>query len=456
MRFTTAFFGFFGSIFFLALLVIIGQSITRVNDDEVCQVLYLDDTQDDTVRVITEAGLYWVGPEKDVRCVSRSTQHITFEHGTTSGLGRPIPVQSSEGVPVTLEVDVEFRIIPDRFSETVLRTGFDDTHQRLMRVARSVIRNVASRYEVNSFLVGTRQNISDEIAASYRTQLNADLIYMNIIKVNMLHIAVNETYETAFQHVEDIQLQQIVAQVRPELVQTEEARLNATQFIARQASRNEAIQLARTNSTQALLEQVRLVTEANTSFQQALILAESDRNVRIIRAETELGSIRASRETRLAEVRRAALQNITLAETERANMEVRERGNLSVAFANRTRDITRAQIERTRRVEELISREINHTLEMFELDLDANTTATELGATGTGDAAESLASLRSRRSEWLMLQESLNLTDRDLASVLLYRELGNADNMTVTLDHPSIPFNLIEGKMPVDSVVPQV
>jgi hypothetical protein len=285
--------------------------------------------------------------------------------------------------------------------------------------------------------------------------LEHDRIYVDVIKVNLLHIAVNGTYETLFQRVEDIRLQQFVARERPNLVRTEEGRLNATQFIARVARRNEQLQLGRTASTQAVLTQSRRLTQANTSFIGAMIFATSERTVQLIETRTELGRIVASRPRLISEVERTSLANSTLAETQRNNMEVRARGNISRAVANTTRDITKATIERTQQLEELVSLEIDHTLDLFEISLDANVSATEITATGSAVAAETLAYRRAQKTDWVMLRDTLNLSDRDLAGVLLYRALGRANDMTVTVDHPAVPFRLLEGPVP-SNVVPSV
>lgn len=416
-------------------------------------MLYPDDVRDDTVRVISDPGLYWVGPQYKQECVTRATQHLTFSHGVATGLGRPVSVYSQEGVPVLLEVDVEFRIIPDRFEETVKRTGFDGANDRLHRTSRSIIRDAASEFLVRDFLIGTRHNISDRIETMLIAQLEEDMIYVEVIDVNMIHIVVNATFETMYQNVEDIRLQQITARERPILVTTEESRLNETQFIARQAQRNEQLQLAQTAITQAQLDQERQTTLANTTFQQAMIQAESDRNVALIEARTELGRIIASRNRLVSEVERAALANITLAETERRNMIVRAEGNVSRAMANATRDLIEAEIVRTRLLEDMISREINYTLEIFSIELEGNTSAAVIAAEGNARAAEVLSDIRAETTEWIMLRNTLGLSDAELASILIYQAMGKSENMTVTVDHPALPLRTLEGPIATSALV---
>jgi len=273
-----------------------------------------------------------------------------------------------------------------------------------MMVARSVARDTASRFGINAFLIGTRANISTSIQRELSTQLEEDGMFFNIKRVSMQRIVVNQTYERSFQRVEDVELQRIAAAERPNLVRTNEARLNTTQFIAREAQRNQQLQVAVTETTQATLLQRQRVTEANTTFQNAMITAESNRSVSIINANTALGRIIASRPRLVSEVEREALANQTLAETERQNMVVRAEGNISRALANLTRDVAAARIRQTLRLERLISREINHTLDLFQIGLEANTSAAETEARGNATAAETLGERRADTADWIMLR----------------------------------------------------
>lgn len=438
----------YASILLLALVIIIGNSIVRVNDDEVCQAYYKDDTADDTVEVFTSPGLYWVGPENERNCVTRATQHLTFSHETDAGLGRSITVHSVDGISVRLEVDIEFRIVPERFEETVQRVGFDERNQRLMQTARSKIRDVASEFRIESFLIGTRENISTRILTVYREELERDRIHVNVIKVNLLHIDVDDAYETLFQQTEDIRLQQITARQQPALIRINEERLNETQSINLEAQRNRDLQQARSATAQAQLAQARQITEADTAFQRRRISAESARNVAVIRADTELGRVIGIRPVRIGEVTRAATANRTLAETERQNMEVIALNNISLAHSNRTRDIQIAQTNRTRQLERITTRAIEFTLRLFQIDLEANTTAAERRFDGYGAANETLAAERAVATEWNTIKTRLNLTDHQLATVVLHKTLARAGNATVTLDWQAQPLRLAEGNPP--------
>jgi hypothetical protein len=457
MRFTTAVLSTLGCIFLLAFIIIAFTSVTRVDDNEVCELHYPDDVrkgESATVEVATSPGMRWVGPGYEKKCITQSTQHITFTH-ESEGLGQEVSISSIEGVPIALEIDIEFKIVTDRFSDTVRRTGFDPTNSRLMREARAQIRDVASQYTVEAFLVGTRENISIAIQTALARRLLQDRVYITIIKVNLLHIVVDPVYEALFQQVENIRLQQIVASELPNIIRINETRLNETQIIARQAVRNQEIQIALTATTNAQLAQTRRVTEADTAFQQAMIVAESARNVEMIEARTELGRIVASRQVRVDEIVRQALANKTVSETDRQNMVVQAVGNQTRAAATRTRDLALATIDRTQRLEELVSREITHALALFEIDLDTNTSEFEILSDSAATAAETLGRERAVATDWVTLRTALCITDRQLAEIVLYRAFSRSTDMLVTVDHVSGPLQLIEGGVP-GGVLPSV
>lgn len=445
---------FTGSV--IALFTIVGFSIiiaslVRISDDEICEVFYVDGVAKDNIQTKTSPGIVFSGPIPEKHCVTRSTQHLTFDKPSnqfSSSLGRLIATFSQEGVPIVLEVDVEFKYIPGRFDDTVQRTGFGANNDRLMRTARSEIRNVASEFVVDAYLIGSREQISTRMEEQLQIRFDLDEIFVDIIKVNLLHIDVDNSFESLYQEVENRRLQQLVALERQNIIRIDETRLNETQFIQKQAQRNQLIRNAETETVRAQLDQQRLVTNANTDLQQAIILAESDRINRLIRANTRLKKTKATRTLAIDAVKRVALANATLAETQRQNMRVIALGDISRAQANATRDITKAQIAETRAIEGLISVGINATLEIFKIGNDANATASEISLNGDAESSEILASKRAETSHWIMLKETLQLTDESLANLLIYRAMARNANKTLTIDHEAVPLRLLEGNVP--------
>ncbi|EGD82927.1 hypothetical protein PTSG_03560 [Salpingoeca rosetta] len=434
----------------IVLIAVIVSSITRVNDDEACQIFYQDGN-----RIITKetSGIVFLGPGAQKFCLSRATQHLIFEEEQT-GLQSTIEARSVEGLTLTLELDIEFRYIPERIAETVLRVGYDRPEDRLLRTARAEVRNVASQFGVTEFLTGSRASIALAIQQRLQTVLREqDGVFVSIIQVNLLHIQVYTPFEQKFQEVEDRRLAQIVASENVTLIEIEENRELETASIAAEANRNKLLREAMSRTVTAELEQQRLMTEARTAAQQAQIQAESDRIGRLIRARTQLDETIARREFLVQQVHREASANQTLSETERQNVVVRAEGEVRRALANRTRDVQLALTNQTRAVEALVSSAINSTLQVFRTQLQSNFTAAATELRGRGRAADIRADTRAHAAEYIALQRSLNLTDRELASVLLYRGLQrrtDSGNLSVLFNYAKQPFNFLElGDRPV-------
>jgi len=256
----------------IIMISVIASSLVRVQDDEICQLFYPDSLADDAIVDASEASLYWIGPITEKHCVSRSTLHLDFKSDNTAGLGRPITVYTQEGVPVTLEVDVEYQLIASQFDETVKRTGFELT-DRLMRTARSEIRNSASTFDVSDYLVGGREAIGTLIQAQLQERMDSDGVFVNIKRVNLLHIDVDDVFENLFQAVEDKRLKKLVAEEKVKIVRIDEARLNKTQSMATLATRDKVLQTAEAEVIRARLEASKQITDAETADKQAKIIA---------------------------------------------------------------------------------------------------------------------------------------------------------------------------------------
>ena len=387
--------------------------------------------------------------------MTTTTQHLVFTESpnTSHDLRRTIETYSAERVPVELFLRIEVRIDPSKWHDTADRLGGYTVDGLYIR-ARSIVRDVASTYPITNFLISTRQNISNDIQDEFNALLEMDGIGVEVIQVNLEHINVDPRYEDLFQEVENVRLQRITANERPDLVRANETRLNTTLFIQRQAQRNEQLQQARALTTQAQINQGRDLTTANTTFQAALIAAESDRNVQLITEGTILQRIIASRSREVAEIERVALANFTVAGTERQNMEVQALGNISRAYAEAQRDVTTALIYQTQRIEELTTREINATLEELTIAIDAQLEHDLILANGSAYANETLVAMRTDALERSVIKNTLGYDATKMATYTLYEALRHTGtNLTTVLNNPAQPLRLIEGNGPT-SIVP--
>eukprot|EP00039_Didymoeca_costata_P014220 m.227393 g.227393 ORF g.227393 m.227393 type:complete len:458 (-) comp15972_c0_seq2:300-1673(-) len=423
-------------VFVLVICIVIPLSVTRVSDDEACQVFYSDGR-----KIVSKesSGLVFVGPNQEKYCLTRTTQHLIFSDENT-GLERLITART-QGLEVELEVDVEYRLKPGKIWETADRIGYDSPQARMLRTCRAEIRNVASLFPVEAFLSGTRANISETMGRWLHETFNElDGVFIDIINVNLLHIQVYKPFEEKFQEVENKRLQQVVARENTELVIQQEVRKNQTEHINAQAQRDQRLQEANSLIIKAQLEQEKLVTEAETQHEQDKIEAESDRQIRTIRAQTVLEETVAQRQLTLQELDREALQKFTVAETARQNMESVARGNIERALSEARRDIQLANIERTKQIEALVKLTIEKNLEVFNINLTANVDGQRIRQNGVAQAREAEKNVKKKTREFELLQDKLNMSDKAVVSLLLYRALQKSPDKKVLLDYVKQPL----------------
>jgi len=126
-------------------------------------------------------------------------------------------------------------------------------------------------------------------------------------------------------------------------------------------------------------------------------------------------------------------------------MRVQAEGNITRARAEMARDLAIAKISKTRAIQSLLSASIKQTMEIFDIELQANITGTELLMEGEASAQETLSTERAKTSDWLMLKKTLGLSDETLANLLLYRSIAATDAAKVAVDHEAVPLRLMEG-----------
>ncbi|EDQ89740.1 uncharacterized protein MONBRDRAFT_24808 [Monosiga brevicollis MX1] len=444
--------GLAAAILSLSLIIVLATSFARVADDEICQLFYPDGGK---LVTQSEPALVFIGPSYEKYCVPRHTLHLRFESDSDEGLDRVIQSRTKEGLPVSLAVDVEYKFTPEGLETSMQRVGFADYSRRLYMAARAEVRNVASLFEVQSFLRGTREAIAatmrDNIA---QTIVERDGVLIDVIRVNLLTVKVHESFENKFQEVEDILLahqalflnplgsiraEQIEAEADHRLAVIEESRLNETDVINLLAQRGRQNQSAHAEVIEATLEQQSSMTTARTKAIRERIQAESARAQQLIRKQTALEETIADRDIQVAKAERQVVATLQLAETERLNMVTEMEGQVRRAMANRTRDISQGLLNQTRRLEGLAALRIDHDLSVFEIRLNSNVSAQQTRDRGTADAEDEFVRMRTSADAHLALQAALNMSDAQLASLLWHRGISaSTTNKTVFLDYDKV------------------
>eukprot|EP00045_Choanoeca_perplexa_P013265 m.149566 g.149566 ORF g.149566 m.149566 type:complete len:461 (-) comp16297_c0_seq1:3661-5043(-) len=439
----------------LGLIIVLATSFARISDDEICQLFYPDGGR---LITKTEPSLVFIGPGHEKHCVPRHTLHLVFNGNvSSSGLSRTIDSRTAEGLPVTLEIDVEYRFTPAGLETSMLRTGFQNYEQRLLMATRAEVRNVASLYEAEAFLRGSREDIATTMQQRIaQTLVEKDGVLIEIVRVSLLHIAVDARFETKFQEVEDIRLLQLQAQADSELAVIEESRLNETEIIVGLAERERRLQQARAEVTGAILAQQSETTQAETQALRNLIQAESQRIQERIKKETALQEADADQDLKVRKAQRQAIADAELALAARLNMQTEMAGEVRKAAAHRERDIATANLERTRRLESLASVSIDRALAMFREALEANVTAQQIADQGLVDADARVVSVRGETEDHLAIQQALNMTDAQLAGLIWYRALNgtNSNNRTVFMDYSKVALMSEFGPSDTQTTVP--
>eukprot|EP00049_Salpingoeca_infusionum_P027271 m.31365 g.31365 ORF g.31365 m.31365 type:complete len:458 (+) comp9414_c0_seq3:456-1829(+) len=420
--------------------VLISQSFVKVEENEICEVFFKNGiTAEKRLSTKTTNGLYFVGPGVTKSCLNRTTEHLQFVG--YEGLYQSVSSRSAEGVPIDLEIDIEYQFTPSDLEVTVLRVGFGESvRDRLARVARAEVRDAAGSFNTTAFLRGSRETISTTIQTNLQDRYDQDGIGVNVIRASILHISVHAQFETRFNDIESIKLDQRVAEENGNLAIVEQRRLNETGVIALLAQRDRELQEARAEVIAAELGQERSVTDAQTQAIRSLIQAESDRVKRTVQAETRLDELKANQALEVREAEREALAKFELAKTQRENLIAMSEGRLLRAAANRTRDIQVAMTQVTQRTERLVSVAINQTLQLFEIALNANTTAQKIEAEGDVNARRIYAEQRPATERLNLLKEKLGLSARELAQIIWYEAVGTSVDKTVLVDYEKQPL----------------
>lgn len=423
----------------LIIAVLLGVSIDRVETDEVCQIFYQDGS---VIKTESKAGYVMVGPGQEKHCIPLSMLRMTFDQISGDELNRVVSCRTAEGLEVTLEIDIEYQYEASNIDKTIERTGLpgDDTAPRLLRTARSEIRNAASQYSVTQFLTGSRSIIASQIQHSLQRKLkDVDGVFVTIVKVNLLHIDVYEPFEAKYQAVEDARLEAKKVKEDQNLMKIEETRLTETQEIAAYAENGKLLQEAASRTAVAQLQQAKEKTVANTRAQSDFIAADSDRKQRLIRVQSKLAEAKEDRELQLAQIIRQNTEKLTRAETNRSNLISTEQARVLMAHAKAEQAKKEALIKQEKTLASLEALNITHVLEMFQLELAATVKVDAINNDGEASAAEQLRVTRQKTAEFELMQDKLNLTDRGMVSVLMYRALKRSDP-TVMLDYEKEPL----------------
>jgi len=211
-------------------------------------------------------------------------EFVQAERGAGQWVYSAPVVLTRDGVAVTVEMVVRYRIRPERFDETVKkfpRVDYDD--KVLVPKARQLVRDIISKVSLD-YLVENRDVIARQIEQQYREAVEGDLALaglVDILDVNVLNFILPREVSDAINRKVAAQQDAIRAQFERQRVE-ELARANYTKVVlAALAEANATITRALAQSSQILLignatraTVEMLITAARAEAADAVRLAE--------------------------------------------------------------------------------------------------------------------------------------------------------------------------------------
>lgn len=222
----------------------------------------------------------------------------------TLGLAQFVEFPSRDGFEISLDMTVEFELLPDFIAS--IFSGYGDlpavVDKVIMPQITSISRNKGSEYRAKDFIVGEGREI-------FQTELTRSLASTLKTKNIIIHNALIRHVGVPMQILDPIQ----------------QASIAIEQDLTNKEMQNTAKKLAELNTEQTLIEQRRQQVAQETSKLKAEIGADQQKQVAEIQAETmkrvadiarETAAIRADRVRKLANAEAASIKMV---EGEKAN-----------------------------------------------------------------------------------------------------------------------------------------
>lgn len=430
----------------------------------------------------------FIGLASSYVCMPKTIQEIEFVQGGI-GVNRILGTRTKEGLFINLDVHIEYRIIPENVALLYEQFGeWENVVSNFTLIARSEIRNTASRYGGLDYMDGDRTLIANDM----QTDLDVALgnFHATVQDVNIRHIELSSAFEQAFESVRDVKLSASKAVQTREVDISQEVRANQSLVINLLAERESILLNARAQATRVALEREAQLTNKRTEIITEKLKAESSRRTTLNNAQIEVNKARAEREAKLTEARirnseltlaasnsrgvvlidatsqvtktRAAREAALTAATtaaesdklrlakDRSTQLLNAKASLSEAVLQRTEAILNAQTQ----LEQTQTREAARLLEEITLAnvrrLEANATADALAET-EGARIEGVAARRAADESFVtQLQSKANLTPAQVLRYMHLQALAQVSDGASALfvDYEKVPLMLETGVLP--------
>lgn len=326
----------------IVTIALIAESFANVDEGQACiQYSNYSGVLEETV--VTTPENSFVGPHSGFACYPTLIQEMEFDN-SGSGFNTILGTRTREGLFINVAVHLEYRIEPALMKDLFLTFGrWHNVVTNLTIIARSELRNTASRYGGLDYLAGDRALI----AANMKTDLHEAFqkFHVAVSEVNIKSISLSSQFEDAFEAVREVKLAASKALQTREVDITQESRANQSAVITLLANRESTLLAARAEVTTAALERDAQVTEKDTAIITAKLKATSSRQTQLTQARSEVNKAKAERTARLTEAQVRTSEQTLQAQRSRGVVLIEAAAEVEKAKTALVAETTRAETE---------------------------------------------------------------------------------------------------------------
>jgi regulator of protease activity HflC (stomatin/prohibitin superfamily) len=195
----------------LMLAGVLSKCIVQINAGEIGVKSLFGKVQDDVLR----SGLHFINPFVDVQRLDIKTQNYTMsgihDEGSKSG-DDAIRVLTSDGLEVTIDLTVLYKLLPSEAPRLVRETGVDYTDKIVRPLTRTKIRDNSVYYEAISLYSNKRDEFQQRIFKSIEDDFKKRGLVLEQLLVRNITLpqSVKETIEQKINAEQDAQKMQFV------------------------------------------------------------------------------------------------------------------------------------------------------------------------------------------------------------------------------------------------------
>ncbi len=196
---------------FIMLAGVLTKCIIQINPGEIGVKSLFGKVQEDVLR----SGLHFINPLVDVQRLDIKTQNYTMsgihDEGTKTG-DDAIRVLTSDGLEVTIDLTVLYKLLPSEAPRLIRETGVDYTDKIVRPLTRTKIRDNSVYYEAISLYSNKRDEFQQRIFKSIEDDFKKRGLVLEQLLVRNITLpqSVRETIEQKINAEQDAQKMQFV------------------------------------------------------------------------------------------------------------------------------------------------------------------------------------------------------------------------------------------------------